>query len=497
MIPITERTDVILFYPSSSGSFKDSYSPPHSLLSIASELVEEYNVLIIDQRVDYEWEKKLRKHLSGGVLCIAFSVMTGPQIKCALDTARICREEAGNSIPLVWGGVHPSMLSDETLSNQYVDIVIRGEGEITFKNLLNALRSNKPLSGVKGISYKKDGVKRHNPDVELFGLENAKPTPWHLINVERYIDEGRFMFDSGVKRVLDIGVTSRGCPHGCTFCYNMFFYKRKWRALSARRTYSLIKQCVDDFNLDAVWLHDDNYFVDLKRVDRVAELMINNCPDIQWTNSGITIHTYKQMSPETKAKIVRSGCSSFRFGIESASTRMIRLIDKPNTKEDIFQVNKDVMKYNITPIYSFMAGFPTETKSEILETCRAMVRLKRENPGSRFHSVSIYTPYPGTPLYGMAIKCGFKPPKRLEDWSNVFWGSKETSVSLAKVGRSYLDNIQDISYLTSDWLDYVLPGRLKAVIRPFKWWLNFRWQQQLFSFAPELALYRRLYHTTH
>lgn len=496
---MAKNIDIILFYPSSGGSFKSSYSPPHSMLSLASELVDEYEVRIIDQRIDPEWKTKLFRYLKTNPICVAFSAMTGPQIKYALDAAKIVRDYSGNSVKLVWGGVHPSMLPDQTLENKYVDIIIRGEGEVSFKKLVSKLKQGKGLSQVKGISYKDNGKVKHNPSEALFDVNKTKPLPWFLVNVEKYIDKGGLMFEegTGVKRMLDIGLTSRGCPHKCTFCYNLFFNKGKWRPMTSKRTYDLIKQSVDDFNLDGVWVHDDNYFVDHKRVNDVADMMIKDNLDLKWTNSGITIFTYKQMTPELKNKIVRSGCRSFRFGVETANPRIIKLIKKPNTRQDIFAINKDTKKHNIIPIYSFMIGFPSETRKEILDTCKAMVKLKKENKKSKFHCISVYTPYPGTPLFDMAVERGFKTPKSFEGWSQVYWGSKLTKISFAKVPRKYLDNVQDMSYFTSDWFNYVFPDKLNFFLKPAKMWLNFRWRHQIFNFAPELELYRKFYRMTH
>lgn len=422
--------------------------------------------------------------------------MTGVQITYALNAAKFVRDFAGKDVALVWGGVHASMLPDETLENEFVDIILRGEGEISFKQLLKALKKGRKFGKIKGISYKENGKKKHTPEGPLVDVDKLKPTPWHLVNVERYIDEGSLMFEDDVKRMLDIGVSSRGCIHGCTFCYNLFFNQKKWRGMSVKKTFDMIKQSVDDFNLDGIWLHDDNYFVDLKRVSDVADLMIKNM-DIKWTNSGITTFSYKRMDDEVKRNVVKSGCNSFRFGCETANPRIIRMIAKPNTREDIFIVNMDTKKHNIIPIYSFMIGFPTETKKEILDTCKAMVKLKKDNKRAKFHGISVYTPYPGTPLYELALKHGFKPPTRFEDWHKIYWGSKDINISLSKVSREYLDNVQDISYLNSDWFNYVIPRWINNLIIPGKIWLNFRWQNQLFSFAPELKLYRKLYKLMH
>lgn len=487
-----EEVDAVLIYPSAGESGKSTFSPPHSLLSIASSLVGEYNVKIIDQRVDPNWKSRLKTYLNTQPSAVAFSAMTGLQIRYALDTARYIREEAGNSVPLIWGGVHASMLADQTLDNEYVDIIVRGEGDISFKEIVKRRKQGKSIKDIDGISFKEYGKKIHNPDAKLLNLNEIGNIPWELINVEDYISDGSLMFEPGtVKRMLDIGVTSKGCPHKCSFCYNLFFNKMYWRGMSAEKTFERFKQVIDDFKVDGIWVHDDNYFVDMKRVEKISDMMIKNNMDVQWTSSGITVFTYAKMPDDIKDRIVQSGCSSFRFGIESASPRILQMIDKPNTAEQVYEVNNDTKKHNISPIYSFMIGFPTETREEILETCKMVVKLKKENKKCKVHGISVYTPYPGTPLYELACKNGFAPPGTFEGWSNIYWGSKDVAISLCEVDREYLDNVQDISYLNSDWFHYIIPKWLRILSKPARMWLNYRWQHQMFNASFELDLYRK------
>lgn len=488
---MSESTDVVLIYPSAGESVKTVFSPPHSLMSIASELLDDYNVKIIDQRVDFEWKQKLTSYVKQNPICIAISAMTGLPIKFGLKTAALIRSLAPE-IPLVWGGVHASMLTDQTLENEYVDIIVRGEGDVNFKKLVVALKNKDNLKTVNSISYKENGKKMHTPDEKLLSLQDIKPIPWHLVDVPKYINDGAMMFDGEVKRMLDIGVTSRGCPHKCSFCYNLFFNRMFWRGIPAKETFEMFKQVVDDYNVDGIWVHDDNYFVNLKRVGDIADLMIKEKMDVKWTSSGITVHSYVRMPHEIKQKIVESGCSSFRFGIESANPRILKMIDKPNTADQVYEVNSNTKKYNISPMYSFMIGFPTETKDEIEQTCRMIVKLKEDNPKAQIHGISVYTPYPGTPLYNQAIEHGFEPPKRFEDWSDIFWGSKSVNINLSETNREYLDNVQDLSCLNSDWFLYVFPKINKLPYSLLKKWLEFRWKYRIFGFAPELKVYRKI-----
>tara|TARA_Y100000310_G_scaffold345466_1_gene465301 strand:+ start:10267 stop:11754 length:1488 start_codon:yes stop_codon:yes gene_type:complete len=489
---MSESVDVALIYPASGETEKTAFSPPHSLMTIAAELLSDYNVKIIDQRVDPDWKSKLTTYVNQQPICIAISAMTGLPIKYALDTAKYIRSLAGNTIPLVWGGVHASMLADQTLDNEYVDIIVRGEGDVTFKELVRALKNKEDISKINSLSFKKDGKKIHTPDEKLLNLDNIKPTAWDLVDVEKYINSGDMMFDGEVKRMLDIGVTSRGCPHKCSFCYNLFFNRMYWRGMSSKKTFEEFKKVVDDYKVDGIWVHDDNYFVNMKRVEEVSDMLIKENMDTKWTSSGITIFSYTKMTSEIKRKIVSSGCSSFRFGIESASPRILKMINKPNTSDQVYATNKDTMKYGIAPMYSFMMGFPTETRKEVDMTCKMVVKLKEENPRAQVHGIGVYTPYPGTPLYDLALKHGFNPPKNFEEWSNFYWGSTLVDFSLSEVNRKYLDNIQNISYLNSDWFKYLFPNHKKLPYSVVMKWLEFRWKHRLFSFAPELKIYRKL-----
>jgi len=488
-----ENPDIVLVFPHGGETIKVSHFPPHALLAVAADLMGEYNVKIVDERVDSESKNKIKSYISSNPTCIAISVMTGQHIIYALETAKFIRELAGKSIPLVWGGVHATMLADQTLENEYVDVIVRGDGEVTFKNLIKALKSGTDLRTIPGISFKdKEGNKIHNPDAKDFKLGEARPVPWHLITVEDYIGDGSMFFEGGVKRMLDIGVTSKGCPHRCGFCYNLNFNKMYWRGMPSDKTFDFIKQCVDDFKLDAFMVHDDNYFVDPKRVTDIADKMIQNNMDVKWTSTGITVHAYAKMEDELKKKIYQSGCESFRFGIESGSPRIIKLMDKPNTLEQVYDVNRDTKKHGIIPIYSWMIGFPTETKDDILATCKLMTDLKKENPASQYHGISVFTPYPGTPMYEMAKQHGFVPPDKFEDWSKVYWGSKLLEVSFADVPKEFLDDVQDLSYLNSDWFHYQAPKWLKTGFFPLFTWLKFRWEHQMFSHMPEMKAYRKL-----
>ena len=113
------------------------------------------------------------------------------------------------------------------------------------------------------------------------------------------------------------------------------------------------------------------------------------------------------------------------FGIESGSSRILELIRKRITPEMVLKLNLRLRKEGIIPHYSFMAGFPTETREDIEKTIRLMGQLKQENPQAVIWKINTYTPFPGTDLFDLAVQNGFRPPRLLEEWSRIHFYSQE------------------------------------------------------------------------
>ena len=131
--------NVVLIYPSTGLDIKDvSVWLPLSVLHVASNLVKDYDVVIVDQRIDENWKSKLSAALGQETLCVGISSMTGTQIKGGLSAAQYVRELAPE-LPIVWGGNHPTLVPHSTVMHPLVDIVVLGEGEITFRRCVEAL----------------------------------------------------------------------------------------------------------------------------------------------------------------------------------------------------------------------------------------------------------------------------------------------------------------------------------------------------------------------
>jgi len=489
--------DILMIYPKTGFDVEGAIAPPFGLLAIAAPLVRAgYNVKLIDQRTEPYWEEKLKEELKNRPLYVALSSMSGTQIKFALQISRIVRE-VNPEVLIVWGGTHSTILPEQTLKDSNIDIVVEGEGDITGLELTNAIANNKGLEDVKGIYFKrKDESQVYTGPREFMNIEDMLDTPWQIIDVEKYIYKDFYMRD--VKRTMDIGQTSRGCPYKCGYCSSSFI-RRYWRPMSAQKSIRRIVSDIKRFNLDSIWIRDDNFFVDLERAKEICQGIIDSGVKIKWYTSGTRADVINRMSHEHISTFKKSGGEVFKIGAESGSNRVLNLIDKKCTVEELHMANMKAKKYDIIPAMSFMGGFPTETYEELMQTVDCMFKVKKDNPSVIVESMCIYTPYPGTALWDLSIGHGLKPPKSLEDWSN--WSfhdfNKERNPWLSAPNRRRLGNICYISILSSvvDSLTNSIKNPIKrffskVLVKPASFYYRWRFRNKLFSWLPELTLIR-------
>ncbi len=484
------KSKVILIYPKIGTELKESGGAiglPYSILTVAAEICDKFAVTIIDQRTDFNWRERLKREISNSCLCVGISSMTGNQLKNALEAAKTVRE-TNPRIPIIWGGVHVTTLPEQSLGNKYIDIVVRGEGEKTCLELVTAMKEGREWNGILGLSFKKEGKIIHTPSRPPLDLNDLKPIPWELIPLEKYFMKGQLTPDT--KRELDLGETSRGCPYACTFCYNSTKTGFTWRAMSPEKTVGIIKDAIKRFKIDGFWLRDDNFFVDLRRVEKILDLMKAEGINIYWYCPGIRMDTINRMSPELFRKLIDSGIRRFRPGIESGNDRVLKLINKNMTIKDIISANLRLKETKIPVEYSYIIGFPTETLEEMYDTVNLVLKLKKDNPYSVSHNINIYSPYPGTKLYGLSISKGLKEPKSILEWSEYH----HLNINLDTYNKDQekiIQSISELSYYTAGFVYENFPLHLKILSFPLRSWCEFRFHKKIFKFRADLNLVKK------
>ena len=408
---IGSQPPVILFNPAPRKGFQAHrrVELPLNLLHCATTLVRAgFCVKIIDQFADPHWKRRFGEALLEKPLCFGVSSMTGPQIIRALEACRSVRRLYPD-VPIIWGGVHASILPEQTLNHPLVDVVVVGEGETTLPALAQAIADGDPLCNVTGIAYGKNGNYHFTGNRPFVDLDAQPPLAYDLIDINLY---RRKLFGSDH---LSFN-SSRGCSHQCSFCYDAVLHRRVWRAMQPGTVADHLERVVRNYGIHGFNFTDDNLFLNLDHAHRVMEELVRRDLKLRIGKLHIRIDAIRRMDGDFLKLLTRAGAERFTIGVESGSQRILDLIHKGLSLEQVTEASRKLVGTAILPHYLFMMGLPTETPQELGQSIRLSEQLLRENPRAA-KSFNIYTPYPGTELYGLAVDLGLKEPKNLQDWA--------------------------------------------------------------------------------
>jgi len=362
--------------------------------------------------------------------------MTGIQILSAIEISR----RYHGRMPIVWGGIHPTITPEQTLANDYIDYVIIGEGEEAFLNLLYFL-DGKNIGEEKFLS-------KDNNMVDVNILKQFSETPYIDFRDEK-INDVYFIKRDGFLKAFNIE-TSRGCPYSCHFCHNTI-YHNKYRCITASSIDNIISVLLNYYKIDGVIFQEDNLFADKTRIEQILKLLVN--VNIGWKGNSRINYFYSLIDNESfMSMLVKSGCSTLQFGLESGSQNVLNQINKKINVEEYIRVNKKLSKYNIKIRYNFIVGFPDETKEDMLLTFQVIDKLRCQNKNVLHPFLNVYTPYPGTPLYNIACGYGFLPPSNTEDWATISWNNTNGLPWLDFKTNEYLDRKTKEFYDKSEYL---------------------------------------------
>jgi radical SAM superfamily enzyme YgiQ (UPF0313 family) len=471
------KNKILLIYPKTGVGVLKPQSPL-SLLTLCPGLISQgFQPVIVDTRLaGTDFKSVIKQHLAEA-LFVGLSTMTGQQIHHALEVAAWIRQ-IDPAMKLVWGGIHPSLLPEETIRHPLVDMVVVGEGEETIVELAQALSQGREPVEVRGLCYKnrQGEIVKHQPR-PLLDLSRVATPSWHLVNVDDY---------------SEIGVQAgRGCPWRCRFCYNIQYNERRWRAKSVDQIMDELQLLKRRYGVNQVTFYDDNFFSNPKRVRELAERMVAENLGIRWSTT-CRADYLAHYDDDFIDLLKRSGVHILFVGSESGSPKVLKYISKDITTDDIQGMARTTRKHGLRVHTSFMLGFPVENEEDRRLTYAMMDKIREIDPQIYITTTCIYTPYPGNEMFNDAVNAGFRPPSDLEGWSRFTFFECQLPW-LKPRDRRRLESLAFITrfvfwhreikerYLKWYYYPFYYPLRLSALLRWRLRWFAGAWEWKAFS----------------
>jgi radical SAM superfamily enzyme YgiQ (UPF0313 family) len=267
-----------------------------------------------------------------------------------LRVAAVCKD-ARPDTTIILGGPQPSATDRATMDAfPAVDMIVRGEGEGTLREVLDAVRSGRDPSGIAGLTARSRGRVVRNPDRNV--IRNLDDLPFPAFDRDRFV--------AGVANVE----AGRGCPFACSYCSTSVHWQRRYRLKSAERLVDEIALLNATYGISTFCLVHDLFTVDRAAVCRFCDLLSARGLAVQWGCSART----DLVDEALLDRMASSGCVSVYFGIEAGSERIQGAIGKGLDLAEARRVIEATSRRRLRSTTSFIVGFPEESAEEVAAT---------------------------------------------------------------------------------------------------------------------------------
>jgi radical SAM superfamily enzyme YgiQ (UPF0313 family) len=409
-----------------------SMTPPLGLAYLASYVEGHgFRARILDNNIELMSSKKFSGYLAKvkpKIVGFSASTSTFSQV---VNFASVVKEFDSRIVVIV-GGPHPSALPQETLKNDSIDIVVRGEGEETILELLIALlRRGGDLSEIKGINYKENREVKSNPSRDFIRNIDELPLPaYHLLPMQRYRHSPFRRVTLGKSASI---ITSRGCVYNCSFCSNSVFGSTV-RYRTPESVLEEIKYLVEQYAIKEVIFRDDAFTFDIERARQIARGIKDMGKGIKWSCYSRVNHA----SSDLYGFFYDTGCREICFGVESGNQTVLDMAKKQITLEEIELAIELCRKHKISSLCSVIIGLPGDTVDTVLKTIKFFKRLDPD-----YIVFCVLVPMPGSELFRIALAEGLIDPTDLSyaDYVKIF-SSVLPPVSMCQIPREQLVELQ-------------------------------------------------------
>ena len=420
--------------PHIEGAYHHPLFPPIGLSYLAAVLEQNgYEVKVIDcPACGFTHENLKAELVSFAPDLIGIASMT-PTIPSALQSARIAKEACPNS-KVIMGGPHATFADNQILTEEKaVDIVVRGEGELTLLELAQNNADPKSLPKTQGITFRSNGQIVKTPNRPFIEDLDALPRPaYKYIPMDKYRIYGKVF--------LPI-MTSRGCPFQCSFCVASQMFGAKFRARSPKNVVDELEWLKTEYGAEGISFHDDTLTLDKKRIIDICDEIIARKIGLPW-GCQTRVDT---VSEEVLAKMRKAGCNEVSFGVESGCQRILDAVHKKVQISQAENAIKWAKKEGLFVAVSTIIGYPGETKESMQQTLDLMRRIEPDDAW-----LCIATPYPGTELRTLVEKMGWK---MTNDWTKyntmnpIFESPTVPSEEFSKMRKTFYNSFYTPKYV--------------------------------------------------
>jgi radical SAM superfamily enzyme YgiQ (UPF0313 family) len=389
------------------GKFIDGYKgtrpvlPPLGLAYIAAVLEQHgHKVIILDGMVEERSMQEIGQ-ISKGYDFVGITSTTFVALLLYKTAAAI--KEANPGITIIAGGPHPTVMPEEVLKDKNIDFVTIGESEYSMLEIIEG----KDPKDILGIGYKEHIWENHidkgiklcfTPQRPLISDLDSLPLPArHLLNMSLYRSS-----EVRAKRHPALHMlSSRGCPHNCSFCSNRLMHRQSLRMHSPERVIQEMETLINDYGAKEIHFWDDNLALNKDRLLKICNLIKEHGIDIPW-NCESRVDTIDE---ERLSAMKDAGCFQISYGLESGSERVLKMVNKNITLKQIQDAIRWTNKLGMESRGYFMFGYVGETYDEMLQTLNFSHSIDLD-----YASFALLVPLPGSLEYEKAKKEGTFDP---------------------------------------------------------------------------------------
>ncbi|MFC1834361.1 B12-binding domain-containing radical SAM protein [Thermodesulfobacteriota bacterium] len=331
-----------------------------------------------------------------------------------MDTVRnLVQRLIRHDIPVILGGSHPTVLPEQSINYTGADMVAVGEGELTLARLLDSLPGGEALRTIPSLAWKSNGIVTVNPRGELITPIDTLPIP------DRSFVDRKDYFG-------EVIMTGRGCPFNCAYCASRNIWGKRVRLRSVDSIVEELEQLrqaaetdrsshpgmADEESRPGRWVVkvvDDTFTVNRSRTLNLLDAILDHGLDRFEFTGGVRADT---LDEEVVLKMAGANFKRVTLGVESGSPRMLKMIRKGETNEDVKRAVELLRGAGIKSHTFFMIGFPDETPEDI-ELSKKLIEDVRPD----HVEINMVTPYPGTDLFERLIP---EDPSGIDKWYRWF-----------------------------------------------------------------------------